>query len=84
MTLDDLRRLNIRDVGNWPTAPKLGLLGLLFLVIVALGAFFDWKDQYETLQVAEAQEQKLVERGQLVCMTGFGSGFTWGSAVLRW
>jgi len=59
MTLDDLRRLNIRDVGNWPTAPKLGLLGLLFLVIVALGAFFDWKDQYETLQAAEAQEQTL-------------------------
>jgi 3-oxoacyl-[acyl-carrier-protein] synthase-3 len=34
--------------------------------------------------LAEAQEQGLVERGQLVCMTGFGSGFTWGSAVLRW
>jgi 3-oxoacyl-[acyl-carrier-protein] synthase-3 len=34
--------------------------------------------------LAEVQEQKLVERGQLVCMTGFGSGFTWGSAVLRW
>jgi len=34
--------------------------------------------------LAEAQEQKLVERGQLVSMTGFGSGFTWGSAVLRW
>jgi len=34
--------------------------------------------------MAEAQEQKLVERGQIVCMTAFGSGFTWGSAVLRW
>lgn len=34
--------------------------------------------------LAEAQEQKRVDRGQLVCMTGFGSGFTWGSAVLRW
>ncbi len=34
--------------------------------------------------LAEVQEQGLVERGQVVCMTGFGSGFTWGSAVLRW
>jgi 3-oxoacyl-[acyl-carrier-protein] synthase-3 len=25
-----------------------------------------------------------VERGSLVCMAGFGSGFTWGSALIRW
>jgi type IV pilus assembly protein PilO len=59
MNLDELRRLNIREVGNWPILPKLGLLTLLFLVIVALGAFFDWKDQYEALQAAEAQEATL-------------------------
>ena len=59
MTLDDLRRLNIREIGNWPTLPKLGLLLILFLVIVALGAFFDWKDQYETLQNAQAEETRL-------------------------
>ena len=34
--------------------------------------------------LAEVQEQGLAERGQLICMTGFGSGFTWGSAILRW
>ena len=59
MTLDDLRRLNLRDVGNWPSAPKYGLLALMFLVILALGAFFDWKDQYEALERARAQEQTL-------------------------
>ena len=59
MTLEDLRRLNIREVGNWPTLPKVGLLGLLFLVIVGLGAFFDWKDQYEALESSRAQETKL-------------------------
>ena len=59
MTLDDLRRLNIRELGNWPMLPKVGLLLILFLVIVALGAFFDWKDQYETLQTAQAEETKL-------------------------
>ena len=59
MNLDDIRRLNIREVGNWPMLPKLGLLGILFLVIVALGAFFDWKDQYESLQTAEGEEVRL-------------------------
>jgi type IV pilus assembly protein PilO len=59
MTLDDLRRLNLRDVGNWPAAPKYGLLAILFLVILALGAFFDWKDQYEMLEKSRAQEQTL-------------------------
>lgn len=59
MNLDDIRRLNIREVGNWPTLPKIGLLAILFVAIVALGAFFDWKDQYEALQVAQQQEAKL-------------------------
>ena len=62
MTLDDLRRLNIRDVGNWPTAPKFGLLGLMLLVILGLGAFFDWKDQWETLGRAEGEEVTLREQ----------------------
>jgi type IV pilus assembly protein PilO len=32
---------------------------LLLLLILGLGAFFDWKDQYETLEAARAQELKL-------------------------
>jgi type IV pilus assembly protein PilO len=59
MNLDELRGLNIREVGNWPTLPKVLVLAVVFLVIVALGAFFDWKDQYEALQKAEATENTL-------------------------
>jgi type IV pilus assembly protein PilO len=59
MTLDDLRRLNIRDIGNWPLVPKAAVLLLLFLAIVAAGAFFDWKDQFEALDKALAEETKL-------------------------
>ncbi len=59
MNVDDIRRLNLREVGNWPMLPKLGVLALLFLVIVALGAWFDWKDQYETLEKAQTQETQL-------------------------
>ena len=59
MSLDDIRRLNLREVGNWPMLPKIGVLALLFIVIVALGAFFDWKDQYEALEAARQQEATL-------------------------
>jgi 3-oxoacyl-[acyl-carrier-protein] synthase-3 len=34
--------------------------------------------------LAEAHQEGALERGQLVSMTGFGSGFSWGSAVVRW
>jgi type IV pilus assembly protein PilO len=59
MTLDDFRRLNFREVGNWPSLPKVILLTLVVLFIVALGAFFDWKDQWDTLQTAQQDEGRL-------------------------
>lgn len=34
--------------------------------------------------LAEAQESGRLSPGQVVSMTAFGSGFTWGSAVVRW
>lgn len=33
---------------------------------------------------SEAVEQKRIKRGDLVCLAAFGSGFTWGSALLRY
>lgn len=36
------------------------------------------------LALCEAWEAGLVERGYLVCLTSFGSGFTWASALIRW
>jgi 3-oxoacyl-[acyl-carrier-protein] synthase-3 len=34
--------------------------------------------------IAEAKQQGALTPGTLVSMTGFGSGFTWASAVVRW
>jgi len=59
MNLDDIRRLNLREVGNWPAPAKYGFLAIIFAVIVALGALLDWKDQYEALQAAEQAEATL-------------------------
>jgi type IV pilus assembly protein PilO len=59
MTLDDLRRLNLRDVGSWPLLPKVLALAVIFLVIIIAGALLDWKDQFEALSAAEQVEAKL-------------------------
>jgi len=34
--------------------------------------------------LAEASREGRIQPGQLVSLTAFGSGFTWGSAVVRW
>jgi len=59
MTLDDIRRLNFRDAGNWPLLPKIAVLGILVLLILLAGAFFDWKDQLDALDRAQDEEARL-------------------------
>jgi type IV pilus assembly protein PilO len=59
MTLDDIRRLNIRDAGNWPLPAKIAAMALIVLVILGLGGIFDWRDQIDSLQQAQAQEVAL-------------------------
>jgi len=36
------------------------------------------------IALTEAWEQGKVKDGNLVCLAAFGSGFTWGSVLLRW
>lgn len=33
---------------------------------------------------SEAWEEGRIKQGDLICLAAFGSGFTWGSALLRW
>lgn len=61
MTLDDLQRLNFRDVGNWPVLPKLGLLVILLLLIIFVGYWFDWRAQAEELDASRQREKELRE-----------------------
>jgi type IV pilus assembly protein PilO len=61
MTLDDLRRLNIRDIGSWPWLPKALMLGAIALIIIIVGALFDWRDQFEALDKVQKEEQTLRE-----------------------
>lgn len=59
MTLDDLRRLNPRDIGSWPVAPKLGALFILLLVLIFAAYWFDWQHQLDEIARARAKEQDL-------------------------
>ncbi len=36
------------------------------------------------IALCEAWENGRVKEGDLICLAAFGSGFTWGSALLRW
>jgi type IV pilus assembly protein PilO len=62
MNLDELRNLNFREAGNWPLLPKVVILSAILLVIVALGAALDWKDQWESLDVVRSEEGKLKDQ----------------------
>jgi type IV pilus assembly protein PilO len=59
MTLDDLRRLDPKNIGNWPLGPKLGALVILLVLIVFLSYWFDWQNQMEELDSHRAKETQL-------------------------
>ena len=59
--LEELKRLNPKDPGSWPWVIKLGSLASLLVALVAAGFVFDWQDQWEALNKAKAEEEKLKE-----------------------
>lgn len=59
--LDDLKNINPKKPGGWPAPIKIGAMALMLLGIVVLGAVFDWQDEYDRLNVIQAEEVKLKE-----------------------
>lgn len=59
MTLDDLRRLDPKEIGSWPAIPKLGVLFLAFLACIAGSYFFDWQDQVDAIDASKRKELSL-------------------------
>ena len=60
MTLDDLRNLDPKDIDNWPALPKLGVLLLALLALIAASYFLDWQSQLES--ISEAQKKEIMLR----------------------
>ncbi len=61
MTLDELRSLNPKDIGNWPLSAKLGVLLLLLLIIMGAAFFLDWNDKWDAINQSKAEETTLRE-----------------------
>lgn len=59
MTLDDLRRLDPKEIGSWPALPKLGVLFLAFIACIAASWFLDWTDQVDAIDAAKRKELTL-------------------------
>lgn len=62
------RRLGLRDDQVWNNIQKYGNTTAASIPIA----------------LCEAWEAGAVKEGDLVCLAAFGSGFTWGSALIRW
>jgi 3-oxoacyl-[acyl-carrier-protein] synthase-3 len=62
------RRLGLRDEQVWNNIQKYGNTTAASIPIA----------------LSEAWEAGVVKDGSLVCLAAFGSGFTWGSALIRW
>jgi len=56
MTLDDLRRLDPKNIGSWPALPKLGLLVIALVVTLTASYFLDWQGQLESIDAAKKKE----------------------------
>jgi type IV pilus assembly protein PilO len=61
MNLDDFKRLNPKDIGNWPIIPKALALCGLFILILFAGYWFDWQNQLAEMDVATKKESQLRE-----------------------
>jgi type IV pilus assembly protein PilO len=55
--VDQLRSLDVNDVGRWPRPFRLGVIGIVFLLVVGLGIYwFIVKDKQPILERAKQEE----------------------------
>ncbi len=59
MTLDEIRQLNFKDVGSWPSPIKAVALLILLIAMQVAAYFFDWSDQLTELESAAQKEGQL-------------------------
>lgn len=59
MDLEQFRNLDMNNPGGWPLAAKAIALVLVFALAVAGAWYFDWSNQLQSLEQAEAREQQL-------------------------
>jgi type IV pilus assembly protein PilO len=61
MTLDELNKLDLKTLADWPLSTKLAALALIFALIVAVGWWFDWRGGMDALDTSKQKEAQLRE-----------------------
>lgn len=56
LSLDQLRQLDPKDVGNWPVPVQLLTLIAVFVLVVLLGGFATWSGLYDELSAGQQEE----------------------------
>ncbi|MFO1204546.1 MAG: type 4a pilus biogenesis protein PilO [Burkholderiales bacterium] len=59
MRLDEIRRLNPKDIASWPLVPRLTALVLLLVLSLGAGYWFVWQHQLDELDAAKKKEEEL-------------------------
>ncbi|MBL8310272.1 MAG: type 4a pilus biogenesis protein PilO [Burkholderiales bacterium] len=59
MTLDEIRRLNPRDIGIWPAPAKVVALSLLASLLIFFAWYLGWSGQHDELEAKQRQEETL-------------------------
>ena len=59
MTLDELRNIDLNNIGAWPLPVQIGAIVILSLAILGAGAWFVVKPKWEDFKRTQAQEQQL-------------------------
>lgn len=59
MNLNEINKLDLKTLADWPLPSKLGALAVLVVMIVAAGWWFDWRGGLAELEVAKQKEGEL-------------------------
>ena len=59
MNLNEINKLDLKTLADWPLPSKLGALGVLVVMIVAAGWWFDWRGGMAELEAAKQKEGEL-------------------------
>lgn len=59
MNLNEINKLDLKTLADWPLASKLGALGVLIVLIVVAGWWFDWRGGMSELEAAKQKEGDL-------------------------
>ena len=58
-SLEELKRLDPKDVGSWPAMIQLAALSMVFLLVIVAGYFAILDGQRDVLQQGQAKEEEL-------------------------